>query len=512
MLGTVTIAGNGLSISYTPAASFQSLAVGETRTETFSYTVADQAGATATANVTVTVVGANDTPIVAGTVSGSGSEGSGIFGVDLLAGASDVDHGTVLHVANLIWNEVPAGFPAGFTLSLDGNSISVDTNNLAYDAMAQGTTFATHFSYDVVDQFGALVHQTATINIVGTNDGPIAVADTNTGDPVVESGVAAGGNTPFAGDPTASGNVLTNDTDVDHGDTRSVTTTGSFTGMYGTLTLASNGSYTYTLNNADTDTNALAQGESASDVFSYTIADSQGATSSSTLTINVTGTNDAPVITGGDTLGAVQEDGQLSAGGTLTATDVDHGATRTWTIVGGSPPTLTADYHFQIDDFRIIRNGLLFYSDGFNNNIAPPSGGLFLDATTGTYSIGPTNTVTEAGGRVNMDGAFGVPFAIGTGLGHFVTLNTDTTPDLTRGLKIDDDFTVEGRFDLISPDIGESYRIRVGDSVGPALGDDTIQLSVTRDAAGVLRVQLNELDSSRCQPLHLVRCAQPGRG
>ena len=41
--------GDGSSISYTPAASFQSLAAGETRTETFSYTVADQAGATSTA-------------------------------------------------------------------------------------------------------------------------------------------------------------------------------------------------------------------------------------------------------------------------------------------------------------------------------------------------------------------------------------------------------------------------------------------------------------------------------
>ena len=50
----------------------------------------------------------------------------------------------------------------------------------------------------------------------------MAVADGNGGDAVTESGVNPG-NTPFAGDPSATGNVLTNDTDVDTGDTKTVT-------------------------------------------------------------------------------------------------------------------------------------------------------------------------------------------------------------------------------------------------------------------------------------------------
>ena len=62
MLGTVTIAPGGTGIVYTPAASFQSLGRGQTATETFSYTVADEDGATDTATTTVTVVGANDAP------------------------------------------------------------------------------------------------------------------------------------------------------------------------------------------------------------------------------------------------------------------------------------------------------------------------------------------------------------------------------------------------------------------------------------------------------------------
>ena len=70
--------------------------------------------------------------------------------------------------------------------------------------------------------------------------------------------------------------MLSNDTDVDDGTASLVVTavrTGpeagsggagtvgsALTGTYGSLTLNANGSYSYTLNNADADTNTLAQG------------------------------------------------------------------------------------------------------------------------------------------------------------------------------------------------------------------------------------------------------------
>ena len=55
------------------------------------------------------------------------------------------------------------------------------------------------------------------------------------------------------------------------------------------------GTYTYTLNNTDPDTNALAQGQQVTDQFTYTMTDANGATSSATLTVTITGTNDLPV-------------------------------------------------------------------------------------------------------------------------------------------------------------------------------------------------------------------------
>ena len=115
----------------------------------------------------------------------------------------------------------------------------------------------------------------------------MAVADINGADAVTEAGVNPG-NTAFAGDASATGNVLTNDTDVDTGDSKTVAAVNgsagnvgsAVAGTYGSVTIAGNGSYTYTLDNGDPDTHALAQGATASPrSFTYTVTDTNGATS-----------------------------------------------------------------------------------------------------------------------------------------------------------------------------------------------------------------------------------------
>ena len=83
--------------------------------------------------------------------------------------------------------------------------------------------------------------------------------------------------------------------------------------------------------NGDPNVQALAQGETVTDTFQVRVTDEHGACDTRAVNVTVTGTNDAPVITGGVTTGAVQEDGVQSATGSLSATDVDHGATRSWT-------------------------------------------------------------------------------------------------------------------------------------------------------------------------------------
>ena len=127
------------------------------------------------------------------------------------------------------------------------------------------------------------------ITITPVNDAPVAVADTNGSDTVTEEGVNPG-DTAFPGDPDAAGNVLDNDTDVDSGDSKTVVgvaagDTGSavsgnvgvaIAGMYGTLTLTDDGAWSYALDNLDGDTQALAEDEAASDVFTYTMEDCAG--------------------------------------------------------------------------------------------------------------------------------------------------------------------------------------------------------------------------------------------
>jgi VCBS repeat-containing protein len=161
----------------------------------------------ATAAGTVDFTNVNDAPTVSSAVTGGGAEGSGPAAVNLLNFASDADPGAVLHVANLVWTDTGSGLPAGFALSPDGNSISVDTNSLAYNSLAEGETFTAHFGYDVVDEHGASVHQTAAVRIAGTNDAPVFT----TGPAITQLSVPAGG-VPFSrGETFAFGPDMSSD-------------------------------------------------------------------------------------------------------------------------------------------------------------------------------------------------------------------------------------------------------------------------------------------------------------
>ena len=121
-----------------------------------------------------------------------------------------------------------------------------------------------------------------------------------------------------------------------------------WSGIYGTLTLLADGSWSYALNNADPDTNALAQGQAVTDAFTYTVTDANGATSSAALTITITGGNDAPVVTGAVDSGTVTE-GSLPvmvADGTIDFGDVDLTDAHVTSIIpgaGGYLGTFVAD-------------------------------------------------------------------------------------------------------------------------------------------------------------------------
>ena len=205
----------------------------------------------------------------------------------------------------------------------DGSwTYTLDNNSAATQALTQDQHVTDVFTYTMHDAAGATSSATLTIDVFGTNDAPVAIADTALAT-VTEAGVADGGNTAFANTLTASGNVLTNDTDVDNGHilTVAAVTGGNvgapLTGTYGSVTINQNGSYSYTLNDtAGSAADHLAQGAHVTDVFTYTTTDEHGATSTSTLTINITGTNDTPVAVADIAAMTVTEAGVADGGNT----------------------------------------------------------------------------------------------------------------------------------------------------------------------------------------------------
>ncbi|OAP44100.1 hypothetical protein ATB98_00005, partial [Sinorhizobium saheli] len=80
---------------------------------------------------TITITGSNDQPTVAAAVAASYGENNAGFGVDLLAGATDLDATDVLHVAGLT---LTSGDDAGITVNGDG--LTVDPG--AYNYLAVG--------------------------------------------------------------------------------------------------------------------------------------------------------------------------------------------------------------------------------------------------------------------------------------------------------------------------------------------------------------------------------------
>ncbi|MCR6673591.1 VCBS domain-containing protein [Devosia ginsengisoli] len=82
-------------------------------------------------------------------------------------------------------------------------------------------------------------------------------------------------------------------TDVD-GDELVWSVQGTGEGQYGTLHVDADGTWRYDLDNARAETQALYEGQQVSEVFIVQVDDGNGGVITTTITINVTGTNDAP--------------------------------------------------------------------------------------------------------------------------------------------------------------------------------------------------------------------------
>ncbi|WP_394893684.1 beta strand repeat-containing protein [Mesorhizobium sp. AaZ16] len=178
-----------------------------------------------------------------------------------------------------------------------------------------------------------------TIYVDGT---PVNLGDN---DPVaITSGVQAGAVVEDGPALTATGNITFDDYDL--ADTHVVSITGGPASPLGSLTfvtteqpntIGGTTAWTYTLNNAAAQ--YLAQGQSVTETYTVTLDDGHGSTTAETVTVTVTGVNDAPVAV--DDTDAGDEDTLITGSVAGNDTDIDDGASLSYALVNPAPAGLT---------------------------------------------------------------------------------------------------------------------------------------------------------------------------
>ena len=253
------------------------LAQGDLLEQTYNVIVDDgHTGGTATQTVTVSILGANDAPVTQDDAAGVQEDVALSATGNVLANDNDPDHGTVLSVA------APGPLTGDYgtlKLAADGAySYALDNNLLDVQALRAGQTVTDVFGYDATDGIMS-THGMLTLTVIGTNDAPLALDD-------------AGAAGEDGGAVTLSGALLlANDTDIDAGDTKTITAVTN--SAAGALVNLAGGNLVY---DVGTLFQTLMQGATTTDAFTYTMADGAGAASSATVTMTVTGVNDAPIV------------------------------------------------------------------------------------------------------------------------------------------------------------------------------------------------------------------------
>ena len=434
-LGNVVFVGNAWTFTLTDPAGITALnALRGSTTEVLTYeiTASDGNGGTATTDLRITLEGATDDSIPDPDID---APNSGLEGTIIDDDADAHDNtpptpttGTIIltsltDIEDLMWNvAMPSvsGLPEGVAENTDFGTLTFPGSEFTeFDAQfVGGTTRSLDWEFTPTNAINALsaAHEDVTltyeitarnrggsddgsvanlvINLNGVNDKPVLALNVDDG-AVIEAGGLGNADT---GDTAADGNFSITDPDVGQDDFapsgntlegRSGTsgvyeTDGLIEGIYGTLTLNnSTGAWTYALRDDDPDTQALDGGDTPDteqDVFNIRLVNNDGTNTQRsepvTLTIDVTGANDAPTITSTDSnqppfvdASATDHIGSASAPqmftGTAVASDVDandgdgaNGADDfTWSIVGDAA---TTDYGTLVFDNSGVGGGWTF--------------------------------------------------------------------------------------------------------------------------------------------------------
>ncbi|WP_343824423.1 VCBS domain-containing protein, partial [Psychrosphaera haliotis] len=345
--GSLTIDESGNWV-YTAGSNIDTLADGESQTETFTVTLND--GSTTTVEINLT--GTDDAPVIGSAVVNVSEDDSSASGQ---LSASDVDNPALAFVA-----EVQNGTYGDLSIDASGNWVF--TPNTAAQGLADGETQTETFTITLNDGSTTSI----TVNVLGADEAPVI----SVGSGAVTEDVT----------PTASGTLTATDTD----NAGLLFVAGTINGAYGEIVIDANGNWTFT---TGPGAQSLADGENVTEIYTVILNDG----STTTIEISLTGTDDAPVIS--SSTAALTEDAAPSVAGQITFSDVDNpGLAMVAETQAGTYGSLTID-----------ESGNWVYTAG-NNIDTLADGESQTETFIVTLSDGSTTTV-----EINLTGTDDAP-------------------------------------------------------------------------------------------------------
>jgi len=403
--GTLVINGETGAYTYTVDEGnheVDALNVGDSVTESFNYTVSDGL-LTDVGLLTLTINGSNDAPVAVSdygyaTESGFNQESVSAEGnviTDAQSGDHDVDNTKIwiTGVQNVGSEEsedeeyrtqeneetsegsfVINGQYGVLYMWEDGRyEYILNNENEEVDRLNVEDRLEETFSYTLTDG-DKYATATLTIGIEGTNDAPIANADT------VE--ITEDDLRPFfIWHPALTIDAVAGDTDVDSTDLKLVNVSVEGGWANGVAWIDSN---TNTIRYVPNwyGNQSLNEGDPKNVTINYTISDDMGATDTSTVTVLITGVNDRPDVYS-SIFNVVYEDHRLE--GQVYGSDIDAGETETLTyaLVSDAPNGLTfredGTYSFNAENYDYLSKGehltlnIPFIAIDENDSISAPA-------------------------------------------------------------------------------------------------------------------------------------------
>ena len=305
----------------------QALGVGDTLIETFTINVENGNGGFSSQSVTVTINGASDEILItsepqAGDVTEDDDTDNVATGAVIF---SDTDEVTDEYTADYSGTALYGNFSLGEISATEnggsqGWSYTLNNANPDVQALGVGDTFIETFTINVENGNGGFSSQSVTVTINGASDEILITSEPQAGDVTEDDDT----------DNVATGAVIFSDTDEV---TDEYTADYSGTALYGNFSLGEisateNGGsqgWSYTLNNANPDVQALGVGDTLIETFTINVENGNGGFSSQSVTVTINGASDEILITSEPQAGDVTEDDDTDnvATGAVIFSDTD---------------------------------------------------------------------------------------------------------------------------------------------------------------------------------------------